>query len=190
VEQAPNAYWNDCLGKDCIISAVGIPLIFNSPKPPENGFAIDESLSFDMYKSNLLEDGSSYKYFLSTHPKWVPYGGVRGFYDLSKLVIQWGDHFVARIGFVDGAKGSDGVTYSLYFSPTYPDPGNPEPYNSYTPILIGNYYKGYDNRVNDWVIDLPKQLIGQSGWFILEVDAGNTADYDWAVWIEARLERP
>lgn len=182
VEGAPFAFWNSCAEKSCDTSAGETSLTFNDPKSAEDGFAV--------LNGSYLEDGSLYKIFLFTQPRSVPDGRVRGFYDLSRIVIQKGDRFKAKVGFIEEATDTTGVTYRLYFSSTDPDPANFKPDTQYVPTLIDAYAARYDGKVNEWIVILPESIFGQSGWFILEVNAGKSPEYDWAVWVEALLERP
>jgi hypothetical protein len=182
VEEAPYALWNICGPKTCDTSAGETTLKFNDAKSSADGLAITNS--------SYLEDGRYYDNFLFTQPKSVQDGRVRGFYDLSKVDIQSGDRFTARIGFIADAKDTAGVTYRLYFSFSDPEAWNFKPDSKYSPTLIAEYAAAYDGKIDDWRVMLSKNLVGQRGWFILEVDAGNSPVHDWAVWVEPRLERP
>ncbi len=188
VQQAPYAYWRNCEGEYCDKPAEGTRLTFNSVDSKEDGLALDAKQSFIFYDNKLLEDGASYKKFISTHPKWIPYGGIRGFYDTSSVFIQPGDRFVAKVGFIQTELPGDGVIYRLLFSPGNGNPSDPESSASYL-ILIDEHVHQYNKQLDDWIVSLDK-ISGQSGWFILEVDAGPSQNSDWAAWVNARLERP
>ena len=85
--------------------------------------------------------------------------------------------FIGRVGLAPNATGTDGVTFkfglkglddvtNILQSKTITQPGASEA----------------------WVIDL-KDYEGQVGYFILRADAGASAENDFAVWSEGRLEQ-
>jgi hypothetical protein len=110
------------------------------------------------------------------------YGGtVRGTYNLFDIPLQGGDRFVARIGHKtlppEVKLNSTYVTYSVYFFEK--DPASR--------VLLGNILDLYDGKVQDWVIPIPKTLVGKRGFFVLEVSSPNNDRYDWTVWMDASL---
>lgn len=179
--EATFAIWNSCESRGCDFSATGTPVEFGFPGSQKNGFAV--------YGSEYLEDGEAYKNFLYVHPKETATGAIRGFYDANSVTIQRGDRFVAKLGFLLDANSPDGVIYRLYFWE-----GATPPHDSsrqvYDPMLISEYVRLYRGKLDQWTVLLPDSIVNQSGWFILEVDAGRSFENDLAVWVDARLERP
>jgi hypothetical protein len=179
--EAVFALWNSCEGRGCEFSATGTPVDFGFPGSQKNGFAV--------YGSEYLEDGQAYKNFLYTHPKETATGAIRGFYDANSVTIQQGDRFVAKLGFLLDANSADGVIYRLYFWQGDTPPHDPSR-QVYDPLLISEYVRLYRGKLDQWTVLLPDNIVNQSGWFILEVDAGRSPENDLAVWVDARIERP
>ena len=151
---------------------------------PFPGQDTDEQ-GFVLWRHNaLLENGSRFGQVLETHPQWVDYGYIEGIYkQTEEFTIEEGDRFVARVGFLKGAKAGD-VTFSLYFSSS-----DVCFYGEEFPPLVGSLSDRYDGRIQKWEIPLG-ELAGQQGCFALRVNAGKTSTQDWAVWAEAQIERP
>lgn len=175
------ALWNSCESRGCDFSATGTPVDFGFPGSQKNGFAV--------YGSEYLEDGEAHKNFLYTYPKETATGAIRGFYDANSVTIQQGDRFVAKLGFLLDANSPDGVIYRLYFWQGATPPHDPSR-KVYDPILISEYVRLYRGKLDQWTVLLPDSMVNQSGWFILEVDAGRSFENDLAAWVDARLERP
>ncbi len=164
VAEAAEAEWR---------SEAGV-LPFPGKNTDERGFAL--------WREDVpLEDGSRAAWVLETHPQWVDDGWIEGtYYQTENLVIKSGDRFVARVGFLQGAQAGD-VTFGVYFRPKC------AVYEF--PPIIGQLPDTYDGRVWDWDVPLD-EFAGQSGCFVLRVNAGETSAQDWAVWVEARIVRP
>jgi hypothetical protein len=177
VQMAPKAVWTGYApptpGDDV---GVWYSLEFSDQDQDSRGFARWEV-------NAALEDGSRAEQVLETHPTWVDKGAIQGRYSLMapiSVTFQEGDRFAARVGFLEGA-GAGNVTFVIEFWDGDPDS---------SPRSIASMTDPYDGTLRDWTVPLPDDLIGQSGYFYLRVDAGSTSTQDWAVWVEARLERP
>lgn len=139
---------------------------------------------FALWRYNAtLEDGSRPPArVLETHPTWVNNGAIWGEYSLIApipITFQQGDRFVARVGFLKGATQGK-VTFKVSLWNGDPDSSS---------VILASMPDQYDKKVRDWTVPLDV-LAGESGYFYLTVDAGSTSTQDWAVWVEARLERP
>jgi hypothetical protein len=119
-----------------------------------------------------LEDGSKAPTkTLENHPKWVDNGWISGRFPA--YTVQPGDHFRARVGFLEGAHAGD-VIFKV------------APYGE-RPLYSGG--KSYNGSLISIDIDL-SGLVGRKVEFILNVDAHGSSGQDWAVWVDPRIERP
>jgi len=132
--------------------------------------------------TDALEDGAYASAGLETRPNLVRHGFIRGYYR-SAITIQPGDRFHARLGFSQGAEEAQ-VTFRMSF-----DTGCNGTYDARWELR-----KAYDGHLATWVIPLdPLFSHGETavkGCVALQVDAGDSARNDRAVWVEARIERP
>jgi hypothetical protein len=60
----------------------------------------------------VMEDGNPWSSVLRTHPKWVDRGTIKGW--LAWKTIPAGAHFQVKVGFLQGALGTDGVTFWVW----------------------------------------------------------------------------
>lgn len=149
-----------------------------SPSPEE--FANQNETPYVGWETfPLMEDASKADdLVLLTYPY---YGGnrIRGTYNYFEIPLQAGDRFVAKVGYKllpsEIKVNTFYVTYSLYFYEK--DPASR--------ILLGDLVEFYDGKPQDWIIPIPKTLIGKRGFFVLEVTSINNDRYDWAVWMDA-----
>jgi len=163
--QAASATW---VGSD---TSGPVALTFGGPDTDSNGFA--------MYKNGAqLEDGSHPAKVLETHPKWTTDGVITGTYPIYN--VQPGEHFLATIGFLAKADGSCGVGNAI-FQLNYDEGGTVHPLSSWTDTCDGNL-QNVDVNLNT--------LAGHSVKFILVVKANGSADQDWAVWVNPRIQVP
>jgi len=106
---------------------------------------------------------------------------VRGTYNLNEFPLRSGDRFIARVGYkllpneIDF--NSYYVTYSISFYEK--DPASA--------VVLGELVDVYDGEVQDWIIQIPKELNGKRGFFILKVNSLNDTRYDWTIWMDAAL---
>jgi len=158
-------------------------------------FGVDSQASGSVkYLENaVLEDGKRYEKVLFTHPQWKKYGSVTGsFYNVQ--IPDKGGKFVVAGGFLQGAKGTDGVNFSAQF---ILDEGvlvktNKDVFVRKTAvpakakIYLGSFYAASDGKIDRFEFDLEKAA-GLTGTIVLTVEARNSADSDWAVWTEAAI---
>ncbi|MBO3754735.1 MAG: hypothetical protein FGF53_07675 [Candidatus Brockarchaeota archaeon] len=134
-----------------------------------------DSRGFAQYVNNaLLEDGATWSRVLETHPQWVSNGYIMGRYP--QQTVPNNVQLTARVGFLSGATGTDGVIFEVRFLDLQQ--------NTYTVL---SHVATYDGKLDPIVKDLG-YLAGKTGYFILYVGAGQTSNRDWAVWAEARIE--
>ncbi|MFC2160146.1 WD40 repeat domain-containing protein [Acidobacteriota bacterium] len=140
------------------------------------------------YMNNVrMEDGIVYERVLFTHPQWKNKGTLTGvFHDIT--IPENGGKLIIAGGLLQDTSGTDGVTFSAYFSPagmqakivrrkvTSTTIGNPV--CSFTAIKNRNI-----NRVEG---DLSRYA-GQTGTIQLTVNAGGNSNGDSAAWTEAKL---
>jgi PKD repeat protein len=161
IEAAPNAKW------DNFVAEVVLP--FPGTDTDNRGFA--------MYKYNVkMEDGNSYARVLETHPQWVYGGNIFGWY--GPLTIPAGSKFIAKVGFLDGAQGTDGVEFRLAFRES----------TTLKETMLVNVPAKYDGKLTD--IDTSLDAIaGKTGQILLVVVATDSPNSDWATWTEAKIIR-
>jgi len=161
IEAAPTAKWDNFV--------VGVVLPFPGNDNDNRGFAT--------YKYNVkMEDGNSYARVLETHPHWVYEGSIFGWY--GPLTIPAGSKFVAKVGFLDGAQGTDGVEFRLAFRES----------TTLKETMLVNVPAKYDGKLTD--IDTSLDAIaGKTGQILLVVVAAGSPNSDWATWTEAKIIR-
>ena len=134
----------------------------------------NDKKGFVRYVNNaVLEDGQKYqRSVLQTHPEWKNGGLVIGyFYDVN---IPANAKFSAKVGFLQGAKASDGATFEVSV------------YNIATKRgqRLIQYHAKYDGKLDEITADL-KPYAGQKLRIELRVNAGSSSSQDWAVWQQA-----
>ena len=139
----------------------------------------DDSWGFVRVLSAELEDGRSYGSVLQTHPRWAAGGRIDGRYRIP--VVPANSEFKSTIGFLEGADGTDGVTFEVMF------------WQENRGESLARVQKSYDGRLRTITADLSRYA-GQSGSLELRVGAGASAGRDWAVWVGPQIiekrERP
>jgi len=139
-------------------------------KLPFPGVATD-SRGFARLRAAQLEDGQPYTQILQTHPRWAANGGIEGLYPLT---IPKNSSFEAVVGFIQGAKGSDGVIFEVSWREK-----NKE-------NVLKRLEKTYSGSLSSIRLDLTSYG-GHSGIIILRVKAGKSSGQDWAAWISAKI---
>lgn len=133
---------------------------------------------FAGWQSATLEDDSTLENALVVQPYHSGDARVWGTYDLANLTIGEGDRLVTSVGLLKAAETSR-VTFRVYFISG--DPG-------FSPVLVYEAVDRNDGKLIEAVTLLPEDIIGQSGYFILQVSAAPSTDATWASWVVARLE--
>ncbi|MFC2156360.1 hypothetical protein ACFLT9_00855 [Acidobacteriota bacterium] len=128
-----------------------------------------------------LEDNQYYDRVLFTHPQWGKQGTMRG--EIQNITLpKTNIKLVIAGGFLNGANRSDGVRFAVQFIPTRTSQSNARALRD----SACSFSARYDGRIDRMECDF-SQFAGMTGTIVLIVAAGNTADFDWAVWTEARL---
>jgi hypothetical protein len=181
VEEAILARWEALYPNPDGVSEVDLTFYGEPQSPSPEDFANQNESSYvGLQKYPLLEDDSTRDdLVLLTYPY---YGSrVRGTYNVFEIPLQAGDRFVAQVGYkmlpAEATINSYYVTYSVYFYEK--DPASR--------VLLGELVDLYDGKVQDWIIPIPKTMIGKRGFFVLEVSTTSYDRYDWAIWINASL---
>jgi len=118
-----------------------------------------------------LEDGKTYDRVLYVHPKWIKYGFTHAKYHVK---IPGNSVLKAKVGLSYGAHRSGGVTFSVSY------------WNGSRFVYLASINAEYDGKLDEFEIDLSK-LAGKTVDLYLNVDAGESPDYDWANWVEAKI---
>jgi PKD repeat protein len=159
IEAAPTAKWDNFV--------VGVVLPFPGTDTDNRGFV--------MYKYNVkMEDGNSYTRVLETHPQWVYEGSITGWY--GPLTIPAGSQFIAKVGFLDGAQGTDGVEFRLAFRES----------TTLKETMLVDVPAKYDGKLTDINQSLDA-IAGKTGQILLIVVAAGSPNSDWATWTEAKI---
>ena len=152
-----------------------VPLSFGGPNNDIRGFA--------MYVAPAtMEDGTTQKKVLETHPQWVSTGWIQGAY--YNITIPSGATLNVKAGFLKGATSSNGVLYSVRFkengtSTWYYFPNGTTTYSA-------GHLKTYDEKI--WTLSwFLQDLAGKTGEFDLRVDANGNSGQDWACWQQADI---
>lgn len=127
----------------------------------------------------MMEDGISWPSVLRMHPKWVNHGTLKGW--LAWRLMPAGAHFQAKVGFLRGAFGTDGVTFWVWVH--YLANGREQ----WTPAA--QHFKRYTQSLDTLDIDL-SAYVGQSISIELRVDAGSSSGQDWAAWVNPTIGPP
>ncbi len=134
----------------------------------------NDKKGFVRYVNNaVLEDGQKYpRSVLQTHPEWKNGGLVIGYFH--DVDIPANAKFSAKVGFLQGAKASDGATFEVSV------------YNIATKRgqRLIQYHAKYDGKLDEITADL-KPYAGQKLRIELRVNAGSSSAQDWAVWQQA-----
>jgi hypothetical protein len=125
----------------------------------------------------VLEDGKTYARVLETHPEWRDRGIILGVYE--NIAIPADAKFFARVGFLQGADRSDGVTFSVIVLPV----------SGARARIIARKKIFYEGHLDDLSTDL-SAYAGESVAIRLQVDAGSTSTEDRAVWVSATVTQP
>jgi len=161
--------------------------IWKSGPPPAHlfwGGAVTDERGCACYREDKkLEDDTGPKRVLQTRPKWVDDGWIQGTYQematgmfRGRYIVQPGDRFVARVGFLKNAHGGE-VTFRVMIRPD----GGPNTWIAVETKAYGGTMKTIDVPLQPWV--------AKRADFVLEVQANGSPLQDWAVWEEAKIIR-
>jgi len=140
-----------------------------------------DTQGFARWATGNLETGSAIQgRCLQTHPKWVADGWITGaytdLYNNLRYVVQKGDRFYATVGLLEGAAAGN-VTFEVLLRAS--TSGN---------VTIAQVKDTYGDGLKTISVDLTPYA-GQGADMILQVNAGEDADQDWACWTRAVIYR-
>ena len=161
--------------------------IWKSGSPPTSllfGGTTDCDIGCVRYRiDKKLEDGTGPQRVLQTRPRWTDNGWIQGtYFEMNSgafgkwYVVQPGERFFARVGFLEGAYDGD-VTFRVMIRP---EGGN----NTW----IAEVSKPYGSPIKTIDVSL-EPWIGKKADFVLEVHANGSSTQDWACWTEAKIIR-
>jgi hypothetical protein len=165
ITQAHLADWSSGVG-----SPPGADLAFNGAEDSSEGVA-------KIVDGVKLEDGATSGKVLLTYPKRDNNGYILGLYD--EYTVQKGDHFKARLGFMQSADTCAGG--NVNFQLAYKD------HDGYH--LIKEWNETCDGSQNAVDVNL-SDFKGKTIRFALVVTANGDPTNDWAIWNSARIEHP
>ena len=160
---------------------------WKSGPPPMNlffGGAVTDDTGYARCRSDKkLEDGTGPQRVLQTRPKWVAGGWIQGaYYEMhcgmfgKWYIVQPGERFFARVGFLEGAYAGD-VIFRVVIRPE--DGLNTQ---------VAEVRKSYGSPIE--TINVPLEpWVGKKADFVLEVQADESSEQDWACWVEAKIIR-
>lgn len=132
-----------------------------------------------------LEDGKTYAYTLATYPEQSSHGSIQGTFGesysklgetrIGEMEVPDGARFTALVGFKEGATATDGVTVAF----GYVDPSG-------SVIFFQELDVYYDGLLDVYEVDLIS-LAGQKVYFIMRVEAGESWEQDWLVWVDPKI---
>lgn len=133
-----------------------------------------------------LEDGSSYANALSMYPQQVSHGSIQGKYgdfytddvwrpSVREIVIPEMAKFTAKVGFKEDATGTDGVTVIFSLEDT-----------SGALVVLKKLDVYYDGVLDVYEVDL-SHMAGEKVYFILRVEAKDSSEQDWLVWVDPKI---
>lgn len=132
-----------------------------------------------------LEDGKTYEKVLFTHPQWKKNGSVLGLFHNIRIPDK-GGKIIAAGGFLQEAKGTDGVNFSVQFVLNEAVLTGRTRVPAKDRIYLGSFFAKPDGKIDKMELDL-ERAAGKTGIVVLQVEARNSPDSDWAVWTEAKI---
>ena len=168
VEKAPLAAWKSGAGK------LKWPMVAGDTK----GAAFAHGA--------WLEDGRSHSNALSMYPQQVSHGSIQGNYgdfytddiwrpSVREIVIPQMAKFTAKVGFKEGATATDGVTVIFSLQDT-----------SGALVVLKKLDVYYDGVLDVYEVDL-SHMAGEEVYFILRVEAKESSEQDWLVWVDPKI---
>lgn len=142
---------------------------------PWNG-APDDRRGF-IRRANLNCEDDMVRDVIQMHPKWGNNSTIKAWLPFRRLPSK--AVFKAKIGFLKGAVGTDGVTFQVW---EHHDHRGRRIWNRIT-----NQYKAYSGALVEVIADL-SHLSGKDVGIELRVDSGAGSGQDWAIWIDPVIE--
>jgi len=149
----------------------------NNKKLPWMGKENDNR-GFVRLTRSTMENGTNVL-ALRMHPQWKDRGAIKGWFPWVELPSQWKTiMFKAQIGFVNGARRTDGVTFWVWEH--HMESGR----EVWNPVITIS--KGYTGYLQPVLADL-SHLAGKKVKIELRVDAGESSGQDWAAWVNPQI---
>lgn len=139
--------------------------------------AENDSRGFVRLTRSIMEDGKA-AVALRMHPMWVNNGTIKGWHPWIQLSESGTIFFKSQIGFLKGAKGTDGVIFMVW---EHHMEGGREVWN-----LIASQKKRYTGSL-DMIIGSLSHLAGKKVGIELRVDTGPSSGQDWAAWVNPQV---
>jgi len=127
--------------------------------------------------SYVLEDGQTHSRVLEMHPKWADHGRISGYFPMVTLPTH--AHFSAQIGFIKATNscGAGDAFFRLWLR----EGGN---YHR-----LAEWHETCDGSLRSVNYDL-SAYGGRDVVIFIQVDAGDSAAQDWAVWVNPIVSMP
>jgi hypothetical protein len=142
-------------------------LPWGDPGPDDDGVAAHSAPA-------KLNDGKTYPIALATFPQQIQNGVITGVFP--EYTVQTGDYFLANLGFLDRCHNG-----RAKFQLNYVEGNN-------APQALAEWTKSCDDKLMPVDVDLTS-LRGRTVKFMLAVNTDGAWEYDFAVWLEPRIER-
>ncbi|MEM1151585.1 MAG: hypothetical protein AAGI03_13680 [Pseudomonadota bacterium] len=178
LDLAPRGHWlsGELSGKHNFKAGTTTPIRFGGSTGDARGFVRIDNVR--------MEDGSVHK-ALRMHPKWVQNGAMKGWLPFETLPSN--AMFTAKVGFLSGARNTDGVRFSVWAHTSH---------NGRTVwSRVLDFPKTYTEDLVEVSADL-SHLSGKRVRLELRVDVGDGIGYrtvpaksgqDWAAWVDPKI---
>jgi len=122
---------------------------------------------------------------LYTYPEQVSHGWIQGTF--GEVYSEYGEtrtreieipenaRFISRVGFKDGAAATDGVRVALGYVDL-----------TSSVVLFPKMDVYYDGELHPYEVDL-SDLAGEKVYLVLKVEAGESGEQDWLMWVEPKI---
>jgi len=122
---------------------------------------------------------------LYTYPEQVSHGWIQGTFGevyskygetrIREIEIPRDAKFTARVGFKDGAAATDGVRVAFGYVDL-----------TGSVVLFPKMDVYYDGELHPYEVDL-SNLAGEKVYLVLKVEAGESGEQDWLMWVEPKI---
>jgi hypothetical protein len=122
---------------------------------------------------------------LYTYPQQVSHGWIQGTFGevyskygetrIREIEVPTKAKFTAKVGFKDGATATDGVRVALGYVDL-----------TGSVVLFPKMDVYYDGELHPYKVDL-SHLAGEKVYFVLKVEAKESWEQDWLVWVEPKI---
>lgn len=145
-----------------------------------NTTPLRQELGFAGIRTQNTEDGRNNR-VLHLHPRWDSQGVVRGVFPAFTLPAK--ALFKSRVGFLEGATGTNGVIFEIWESHWEIHDAGPSYYHN----CLASYRKTYTRSLTPLEVDL-SHLSGKEVQVEIRVFAAGNSGQDWAAILDPRVE--